>query len=48
MNLDKDYWNKRYLEKNTPWDAGEPTTPIKEYADSLEEKDDQLVCNNCS
>jgi thiopurine S-methyltransferase len=38
MNLDKDYWNKRYLEKNTPWDAGEPTTPIKEYADSLEDR----------
>lgn len=38
MNLDQQYWNRRYLENNTPWDAGTPTTPIVQYIDSLEDR----------
>lgn len=38
MNLDANYWNQRYKENNTPWDAGSITTPIKEYIDQLEDR----------
>jgi thiopurine S-methyltransferase len=34
----KKYWTKRYLEKNTGWDIGYPSTPLKEYIDQLEDK----------
>jgi thiopurine S-methyltransferase len=43
MNLDQTYWNQRYLENNTPWDAGEPTTPIKNYVDSLDDHDIKIL-----
>ena len=43
MNLDKEYWNNRYLENNTPWDAGVPTTPIKKYVDSLNDKSIKIL-----
>ncbi len=36
--LDKKYWEDRYLNDSAPWDAGEVTTPIKEYIDQLTEK----------
>lgn len=36
MILDKAYWDNRYLNENTGWDAGAVTTPIKEYIDSLQ------------
>jgi hypothetical protein len=29
------YWTDRYANNNIPWDAGSVTTPIKEYADQL-------------
>ena len=32
------YWSARYEAKNTPWDAGTITTPLKEYIDQLENK----------
>lgn len=38
MKLDKAYWQQRYLENNIPWDAGKPTPPIVEFADSLPDK----------
>lgn len=38
MKLDKTYWQQRYLENNIPWDAGKPTPPIVEFADSLLDK----------
>lgn len=37
------YWNNRYLDKNTPWDASRITTPIKEYVDQLEDKDLKIL-----
>lgn len=43
MNLDKDYWNNRYLEENIPWDAGSITRPIKEYIDGLEDKNLRIL-----
>ena len=36
--FDKKYWEDRYLNDSAPWDAGEVTTPIKEYIDQLTNK----------
>lgn len=38
MELDKTYWNTRYLEQNTPWDIGFVSPPIKEYVDVIQDK----------
>ena len=35
MQLDREYWQQRYAEENTPWDASRITTPIKAYVDQL-------------
>ena len=43
MNLDQNYWNQRYLENNTPWDAGTATTPIVKYIDSLADKNLEIL-----
>ncbi|MDW3191237.1 MAG: methyltransferase domain-containing protein [Cytophagales bacterium] len=32
------YWTKRYVEQNTGWDLGSPSTPLKTYIDQLEDK----------
>lgn len=37
MTLDKHYWKKRYQEKQTGWDIGYVSTPLKEYFDKLED-----------
>ncbi len=36
--LDKNYWKNRWQTDSTPWDAGEATTPIREFVDYLVEK----------
>lgn len=36
--FDEKYWNDRYLQGQTQWDAGTITTPLKEYFDGLEDK----------
>ena len=36
--LDKNYWKNRWQTESTPWDAGEVTTPIREFVDYLVEK----------
>lgn len=38
MNLDKSYWESRYENNQAGWDAGEITTPLKEYIDQLSNK----------
>lgn len=35
MKNDKQYWTERYLNQNTGWDIGYPSTPLKEYIDQL-------------
>jgi thiopurine S-methyltransferase len=32
------YWTERYIEQQTGWDVGHPTTPLKTYIDQLENK----------
>ncbi|HUH26034.1 MAG TPA: methyltransferase domain-containing protein [Flavobacterium sp.] len=43
MKLNKEYWSERYTANNTPWDAGEITTPIKAYIDQLTNKDLKIL-----
>lgn len=38
MNLDKEFWSSRYSAKNTGWDLGVVSPPIKDYIDQLEDK----------
>lgn len=38
MKLTKEYWENRYLQKQTGWDVGAITTPLKEYVDQLKDK----------
>lgn len=38
MKLTKEYWENRYLQKQTDWDVGAITTPLKEYVDQLKDK----------
>jgi methyl halide transferase len=43
MILDKEYWDKRYLEKETGWDIGHVSTPLKEYFDQIDNKDLKIL-----
>ena len=42
-HLDKNFWDNRYLEKNTGWDIGYVSTPIKEYVDQLNNKELEVL-----
>ncbi len=43
MNLDKSYWEKRYENNESPWDAGEITTPLKAYFEQLNDKNISIL-----
>lgn len=43
MKLNKEYWQERYAENETGWDAGSVTTPIKEYVDQLTDKNIKIL-----
>lgn len=34
MNLDAEYWEKRYRDESTPWDMGSVSPPIKQWLDN--------------
>ena len=38
-NLNKEYWNNRYVTNDFGWDAGEVTLPLKTYIEQLDNKD---------
>jgi len=42
ISLEK-YWTTRYLEENTGWDIGYPSTPLKTYVDQLANKDLKIL-----
>ncbi|MBO9701357.1 MAG: methyltransferase domain-containing protein [Sporocytophaga sp.] len=42
MNLNKEFWDQRYVSNDTGWDASNITTPIKDYFDQLDDKDKNL------
>ena len=43
MNKKENYWTERYLHKNTGWDIGYPSTPLKKYIDQLNNKDLKIL-----
>lgn len=43
IKLDKDFWNKRYLESDTAWDLGKISPPLKEYFDKIENKELKIL-----
>lgn len=45
--LNKDYWDDRYKNKETGWDIGHISTPIKEYIDQLKNKDLAILIPGC-
>ena len=47
MNLDSNSWNERYISKNTAWDAGIITQPLKEYFDQLNSKNIKILIPGC-
>ena len=45
--MDKIFWNNRYHEKQTGWDIGHPSSPIKEYIDQLSDKNTRILIPGC-
>lgn len=45
--IDKDFWEKRWENKETGWDAGAITTPLKEYFDQLKDKNISILIPGC-
>ena len=43
MNLDRNFWESRYLTSDTGWDIGGPSTPHKEYLDQLTDKEQRIL-----
>ena len=41
------YWELRYLENNTQWDIGYPSTPIASYMDSINDKEIRMLIPGC-
>ena len=47
MDFNADYWESRWQENHTGWDIGHVSTPIKEYADQLEDKAIDILIPGC-
>ncbi|MBL6658342.1 MAG: methyltransferase domain-containing protein [Flavobacteriales bacterium] len=45
--LDKEFWDNRYKYEQTSWDIGYPSTPLKEFIDSLENKGLHILIPGC-
>lgn len=45
--LDQDYWNAQYKAKTTGWDLGEIAPPIKQYIDTLTDKNKHILIPGC-
>jgi thiopurine S-methyltransferase len=45
--IDKNYWEKRWENNETGWDAGTITTPLKEYFDQLKDKNSKILIPGC-
>ena len=46
-DLNSKFWNDRYLNNQTGWDLGSPSTPLKEYIDQLEDKSIKILIPGC-
>jgi len=47
LPLDKTYWENQYLANATGWDLGQVAPPIKEYIDTIENKDAKILIPGC-
>lgn len=47
MELNDQYWENRYQEKNTGWDLGAPSEPIISYLKSLINKELKVLIPGC-
>jgi SAM-dependent methyltransferase len=45
--LNKDYWNNRYIQQQTGWDIGSVAPPLKEYIDQLINKNISILIPGC-
>jgi methyl halide transferase len=45
--LDQEYWDKQYTSNTTGWDLGKVSPPIKEYIDTLEDKNTSILIPGC-
>ncbi len=43
LNKEQDYWTKRYQNKETGWDIGYASTPIKQYVDQLKDNSIKIL-----
>lgn len=43
MNLNEEFWDSRYKNKDTGWDIGYVSTPLKEYFDQITNKDLKIL-----
>ena len=41
--MNKEFWSMRYQQGKTGWDIGSISTPIKEYIDQLEDKEQKIL-----
>ncbi len=45
--LDKNYWDKRYIDQTAVWDMGQVSPPLKAYIDQLTNKDIAILIPGC-
>jgi methyl halide transferase len=45
--LDAVYWSKRFKNKDTPWDIGSASPPLKAYIDQLANKNASILIPGC-
>ncbi len=45
--IDKNFWEERYRQKNTGWDTGRITTPIKEYLEQIKDRSISVLIPGC-
>jgi len=44
---DTNFWDQKYQRKETAWDIGEISTPLKAYIDKLEDKNIHILVPGC-
>lgn len=47
IELNEEFWNERYLNRETGWDMREPSPPLTEYTDDLKDKNINILIPGC-
>lgn len=47
MSLDRDYWQHRWIKRETGWDIGYASTPLIEYMKTYPDKDHRILIPGC-